>query len=75
LGIGDWGLGPIPNPHFMRFKNHFIILLLNKIKIMYKKRIKYLYHKEYHFFNVNNIISYINNDLITLKLQFLLIDY
>jgi len=28
LGIGDWGLGPIPNPHFILF-DYLIKLLLN----------------------------------------------
>ena len=31
MGIGDWGLGPIPNPH------QYLIYLRNKIYIKYKR--------------------------------------
>ena len=28
MGIGDWGLGPIPNPHFIYFPLNFFIKLI-----------------------------------------------
>jgi hypothetical protein len=52
LGIGDWGLGPIPNPQspipnpqspYFGFLNEFILknnLKLNYVKINYEKILK-----------------------------------
>jgi hypothetical protein len=36
LGIGDWGLGPIPNPQSPMKEMHEIFILLNMISIIYK---------------------------------------
>jgi len=35
LGIGDWGLGPIPNPHLFN-KNYFLIIILFKNLLIIK---------------------------------------
>ena len=55
MGIGDWGLGPIPNPHgFIVLLNYYIHLFINSqilynffklyfIKIYYFLIIKYKY--------------------------------
>jgi hypothetical protein len=36
LGIGDWGLGPIPNPHVYNMKLFYNKLLFIKFKYNYK---------------------------------------
>ena len=37
LGIGDWGLGPIPNPHNIEeFMNKNIIKIIKKIQFKIK---------------------------------------
>ena len=45
MGIGDWGIGPIPNPHFEKIfiKNYFFIL-----KRFYLIFLEYLYLKIDH---------------------------
>jgi len=40
LGIGDWGLGPIPNPQ-SPIPNPQSPLKHNKGKILYQKNLKY----------------------------------
>jgi hypothetical protein len=48
LGIGDWGLGPIPNPQspIPNPQSPFIGLLINKIKLIKNVlRIKYIFLK------------------------------
>ena len=38
MGIGDWGLGPIPNPHFeIKIRNKKI--KIKKIKIKYENKL------------------------------------
>ena len=35
MGNGDWGLGPIPNPHYLINKQFFFIKKINYLIILY----------------------------------------
>jgi hypothetical protein len=42
LGIGDWGLGPIPNPQSpIPIESNLLRILNKKLKINYILKIKY----------------------------------
>ena len=61
MGIGDWGLGPIPNPHEKYIKN--IQLILN-VYILYKKYIFFILNMNNQTFTQNQKYTiYSNNNL------------
>jgi len=41
LGIGDWGLGPIPNPQSPIINILFFKKLINGVKNIFYKKVKY----------------------------------
>jgi len=54
LGIGDWGLGPIPNPQSPIPNPHASMKIFDKYQILYKI-----------YFNINHIL-YLNKNLISI---------
>jgi len=50
LGIGDWGLGPIPNPQSPIPKNKFLSNLITNSKSF---KVKIIFYYKLNYYNIN----------------------
>ena len=71
MGIGDWGLGPIPNPHYSYNKEN--IFFINKSKLKSEENnesIEMLFYVNSHnlskdnFYIINTNMEKISNNLL-----------